>query len=56
MATAKRKDRESDHDQLHGKRAARAKTLSDPARQMAAQFFAFSEAYAQADDDTQHAA
>ena len=56
MALLKRKDRESDHDAVHGKRAATAGEMSSSTRQMAAQFFAFAEAYTHADDETQHLA
>ena len=55
-AALKRKDRESDHDAVHGKRTAMARAMSGTTRQMAAQFYAFAEAYAQADDETQHEA
>jgi len=41
---------------VHGKRTAIAEAMSGTTRQMVAQFYTFAEAYAQADDETQHEA
>ena len=54
-AALKRKDRENNHDAVHGKRTAMAGAMSGTTQQMAAQFYALAEAYAQ-DNETQHEA